>query len=444
MRLFNTLTNRKEVFQPIEEGKVNIYVCGPTVYNHVHIGNARPMIVFDVLQRVFAYKGYKVTFVSNYTDVDDKIIAAAKENKCSEKEISEKYIQAYEQVRRNLYLLPPTYTPRVTDMIEDIITFIDQLIRMGYAYEIAGDVYFDVSKSSKYGILSGVQISDLQMGASERVEQNTNKKNPYDFVLWKQTESGLRFNSPWSDGRPGWHTECVVMICKLFSHGQVDIHGGGQDLKFPHHENEIAQSMAYQNHTIAHTWMHNQLILLNNEKMSKSKGNVLWAKDAIEKWGTNVIKWLMLSSHYRNPLAINEEVISAVQKEVAKVVNSMKQVSLHLQMHETPVESYDKEAVDTMVHALEDDLNTSLALTSILQVVKKLNQCYRQDKEAPQLTILYATVLQMTDILGFAFHMPILTDEDKEIYKRWQETKQEKNYDLADQYRKVLQDKGII
>ena len=285
MKLFNTLTNKKEEFKPIKEGEVSLYVCGPTVYNYVHIGNTRPMIVFDVLRRTFEYLGNQVTFVSNFTDVDDKIIKAAKEEGITEKELTDKYIKAYEDVRRDLNLEFPTYAPRVTETMDQIIDFIGQLIDKGYAYEVDGDVYFRVSKIDEYGELSGIKIEDLVAGASERVEDKGVKEESTDFALWKKTDEGIQFNSPWSQGRPGWHTECVVMINDIFEDGKIDIHGGGQDLKFPHHENEIAQSRALNGHPIAHTWMHNQMININNEKMSKSLGNVIWAKDLIKELG---------------------------------------------------------------------------------------------------------------------------------------------------------------
>ena len=404
MKIFNTLTNKKEEFKPLREGEVSIYVCGPTVYNYVHIGNTRPMIVFDVLRRTFEYLGYKVTFVSNFTDVDDKIIKAAKAEGITEKELTDKYIAAYEDVRRNLNLLFPTYAPRVTNTMDAIIKFIDNLVKSGYAYEVDGDVYFRVSKIDEYGQLSGIKIEDLVAGASERIDENDKKEESTDFALWKKTDEGIRFDSPWSKGRPGWHTECVVMINDIFEGGKIDIHGGGQDLKFPHHENEIAQSMACHHHPIAHTWMHNQMINIDNQKMSKSLGNVIWAKDMVAELGCNVVKWFMLSSHYRNPLNLTEEVLNSVKKEVAKVDNVIKSVSLYLQVNHIANENYNKAAVDGMVGALEDDLNTSLALTKILDQVKKLNLAFRQkEKNDKAIAIEYQTLLKMTAVIGVVF-----------------------------------------
>ena len=447
MRLFNTLTNKKEEFKPIEEGKVSIYICGPTVYNHAHIGNRRPMIVFDVLRRTFEYLGNDVTFVSNYTDVDDKIIKAAKAEGITEKELTDKYIKAYEDVRAGLNIEDPTYKPRVTETMPEIIDFIQALIDKGYAYEVDGDVYFRVTKVKEYGMLSGIKVEDLIAGASDRTLSVDDKKkeSTTDFALWKKTDEGIQFDTPWSKGRPGWHTECVVMINKLFKDGKIDIHGGGQDLKFPHQENEIAQSMAYNGHPIANYWMHNQMINIDGEKMSKSLGNVLWAKDLIVEFGCNVFKWLMLSTHYRNPLNLTDDVIVGVRKEVSKVENATKNASLYLQVNHVPAHDYKKETVDAMVNALEDDLNTSLALTQILDQVKVLNQVMRvREKDNDVIATEYATLVKMGDVLGFLFEGTKLSEEDIALYEEWNAYKKEKNFDEADRVRKELTERGIL
>lgn len=447
MRLFNTLTNKKEEFKPIEEGKVSIYICGPTVYNHAHIGNTRPMIVFDVLRRTFEYLGNDVTFVSNYTDVDDKIIKAAKAEGITEKELTDKYIKAYEDVRAGLNIEDPTYKPRVTEIMPEIINFIQALIDKGYAYEVDGDVYFRVTKVKEYGMLSGIKVEDLIAGASDRTLSVDDKKkeSTTDFALWKKTNEGIQFDTPWSKGRPGWHTECVVMINKLFKDGKIDIHGGGQDLKFPHHENEIAQSMAYNGHPIANYWMHNQMINIDGEKMSKSLGNVLWAKDLIVEFGCNVFKWLMLSTHYRNPLNMTDDVIAGVRKEVSKAENATKSASLYLQVNHVPAHDYKKETVDAMVNALEDDLNTSLALTQILDQVKVLNQVMRvREKDNDVIATEYATLVKMGDVLGFLFEGTKLSEEDIALYEEWNAYKKEKNFDEADRVRKELTERGIL
>lgn len=447
MRLFNTLTNKKEEFKPIEEGKVSIYICGPTVYNHAHIGNTRPMIVFDVLRRTFEYLGNDVTFVSNYTDVDDKIIKAAKAEGITEKELTDKYIKAYEDVRAGLNIEDPTYKPRVTETMPEIIDFIQALIDKGYAYEVDGDVYFRVTKVKEYGMLSGIKVEDLIAGASDRTLSVDDKKkeSTTDFALWKKTNEGIQFDTPWSKGRPGWHTECVVMINKLFKDGKIDIHGGGQDLKFPHHENEIAQSMAYNGHPIANYWMHNQMINIDGEKMSKSLGNVLWAKDLIVEFGCNVFKWLMLSTHYRNPLNMTDDVIAGVRKEVSKVENATKKASLYLQVNHVLAHDYKKGTVDAMVNALEDDLNTSLALTQVLDQVKVLNQVMRvREKDNDVIATEYATLVKMGDVLGFLFEGTKLSEEDIALYEQWNAYKKEKNFDEADRVRKELTERGIL
>ena len=447
MRLFNTLTNKKEEFKPIEEGKVSIYICGPTVYNHAHIGNTCPMIVFDVLRRTFEYLGNDVIFVSNYTDVDDKIIKAAKAEGITEKELTDKYIKAYEDVRAGLNIEDPTFKPRVTETMPEIIDFIQALIDKGYAYEVDGDVYFRVTKVKEYGMLSGIKVEDLIAGASDRTLSVDDKKkeSTTDFALWKKTDEGIQFDTPWSKGRPGWHTECVVMINKLFKDGKIDIHGGGQDLKFPHHENEIAQSMAYNGHPIANYWMHNQMINIDGEKMSKSLGNVLWAKDLIVEFGCNVFKWLMLSTHYRNPLNLTVDVIAGVRKEVSKVENATKNASLYLQVNHVPAHDYKKETVDAMVNPLEDDLNTSLALTQILDQVKVLNQVMRvREKDNDVIATEYATLVKMGDVLGFLFEGTKLSEEDIALYEEWNAYKKEKNFDEADRVRKELTERGIL
>ena len=445
MKVFNSLTNKKEEFIPINPGKVSIYVCGPTVYNHAHIGNTRPMIVFDVLRRVFEYRGNQVTFVSNFTDVDDKIIRSAKAEGVDERTFANRYIDAYNQVRHDLNCKMPTYTPRVTQTMDKIIEFIDQLIKDGYAYEKNGDVYFKVEKIKEYGQLSGIKVEDLLAGASNRVDENDNKESSVDFALWKNTDEGIQFDSPWSKGRPGWHTECVVMINDIFENGQIDIHGGGQDLKFPHHENEIAQSMAFHHHPIAHYWMHNQMINIDGIKMSKSLGNVLWAKDLVAVLGVNVYRWVMLSTHYRNPLNYTEELVTNVKKEVDKVQQIVKQYGLMMQLENLELVNHYDETLEEMVEALEDDLNTSLALSKILEQVKKLNQLYRQkEKDYASMVQSYSTLLKMLDVFGFDFKAVELSEKDKEIYQQWVDYKANRDFEKADQLRGYLVERGIL
>jgi cysteinyl-tRNA synthetase len=447
MKLFNSITNKKEDFVSVKEGQISLYLCGPTVYNHAHIGNVRPMIIFDVLRRIFEYRHLKVIFVSNYTDVDDKIIQGAKEEGLDEITFSKKYITAYEKIRNDLNIKQPTYTPKVSETIEEIIAFIKILIEKDFAYESEGDVYFNVEQLVDYGIVSKIKIKDLLDGASERVEINDKKQSPLDFVLWKKSFEGISWESPWSNGRPGWHTECVVMIDKIFGDKKIDIHGGGHDLKFPHHENEVAQSLAYHGHYLANFWMHNNLLNIDNQKMSKSIGNVMWAKDVINDLGGNVVRWLMLSTHYRNPLNYTNDVIKAIVKEVGKVEHVIKQAGVLLQLNDIKINQglVDNDLMEQLVVVLEDDLNTSLGLTLILEHVKRLNLTLRINKQDFKLILnQFETLKQMLNLFGFDFNCPILSKQDKTDYKQWEKLKRLKSFDEADELRKSLLERRIL
>ena len=422
-----------------------MYVCGPTVYNYPHIGNARPIVVFDTLKRTFQALGYKVKMVSNYTDVDDKIIKVAKECGVSEKEITEKFIKAYNDDRLALHAMMPDAAPRVTETMDAIIAFIELLVKKGHAYEIDGDVYFRVNSVESYGKLSNQQIDDLMVGA--RIDENSKKENPLDFTLWKRTEEGIQWNSPWSVGRPGWHTECVVMINKEF-HGEhtIDIHGGGMDLKFPHHENEIAQSRAAYETPIANYWIHNGMVNIDGEKMSKSLGNVIWAKDMIEKIGGNVLRWVFLSAYYRSPLNINEEAIETAKKELQKVQTSLKQAYVKLALADVEITD---EAEDTLLtpfmDAMQDDMNTPNAFAALFETVKVLNQTIRQrEVDLTFLQRIVKTVETMLDVLGIENNRLILSDEDKELHHKWKAAVKEKDFATADDYRARLIEKGIL
>ena len=445
MKLFNSMNQTIEEFKPIHEHEVNMYVCGPTVYNYPHIGNARPIVVFDTLKRTFQALGYKVKMVSNYTDVDDKIIKVAKECGVSEKEITEKFIKAYNDDRLALHAMIPDAAPRVTETMDAIIAFIELLVKKGHAYEIDGDVYFRVNSVESYGKLSNQQIDDLMVGA--RIDENSKKENPLDFTLWKRTDEGIQWNSPWSVGRPGWHTECVVMINKEF-HGEhtIDIHGGGMDLKFPHHENEIAQSRAAYETPIANYWIHNGMVNIDGEKMSKSLGNVIWAKDMIEKIGGNVLRWVFLSAHYRSPLNINEEAIETAKKELQKVQTSLKQAYVKLALADVEITD---EAEDTLLtpfmDAMQDDMNTPNAFAALFETVKVLNQTIRQrEVDLTFLQRIVKTVETMLDVLGIENNRLILSDEDKELHHKWKAAVKEKDFATADDYRARLIEKGIL
>lgn len=442
IKLYNSKTKQIEEFKPIKENEVSMYVCGPTVYNHAHIGNARPLIVFDTLRRVFEANGYEVKYVSNYTDVDDKIINKAKEEGVSEKEIAERYIAAYQKIRDDLNTEKLYATPRVTECMEDIIAFIDLLVKKGHAYEAEGDVYFRVMSIPTYGEISKQRVDDLLVGA--RIEENSKKENPLDFALWKKMEEGIRWESPWSMGRPGWHTECVVMINKIFG-GEIDIHGGGADLRFPHHENEVAQSRGCFGHGIANYWLHNAMININGEKMSKSLGNVWWAKDVIEKLGANVVRWLMNSVQYRGECNLSDESIETAKTELAKVETALKQAMVKLETaSKTDVEKVDQESFNAFLEAMNDDMNTPNAYAVIFDTVKQLNGQVRQREiNVDKVNGLVNSLLKMLNVLGIKEERLCLSEEDKALFEQWNAYKKAKDFENADKVRAVLMERGL-
>jgi cysteinyl-tRNA synthetase len=444
MKLFNSMSNKIEDFIPKKPNEISMYVCGPTVYNHAHIGNARPIIVFDTLRRYFEYLGFNVKYVSNYTDVDDKIITKAIEEKVSEEEIAARYIEAYQKVREGLNTKVLAATPRVTETMDDIISFIQALIEVGVAYQSEGDVYFKVSESEKYGQLSNQKVDDLLVGA--RIDDHHAKESPIDFTLWKRTDEGIQWSSPWGMGRPGWHTECVVMIKKEFGGSMIDIHGGGMDLKFPHHENEIAQSMALYHHPIAQMWMHNGMLNIDGEKMSKSLGNVLWAKDILNQLGGDTVRWMMMSAHYRAPLNINEETIEQAKTELGKIRAALKQAYVKLQLAKVDFpKKINREILNGFTSAMEDDLNSPNAMMEIFDAVKQLNQLMRV-KDADLITVAQWVVAieTMIDIFGIKIERIELSEDDIHLYDLWNQAKSEKDFVKADEYRKALTQRGIL
>ena len=444
MKLFNSLHNQVEPFKTIHEGVVNMYVCGPTVYNYPHIGNARPIIVFDTLKKTFEALGYQVKFVSNFTDVDDKIIKSAIEKKVDEKEITEHFINAYNADRQSLNADLPDSTPRVTETMDDIINFVQLLVDKGYAYEVNGDVYFRVSKVHEYGQLSNQQIDDLLVGA--RIDENILKENPLDFTLWKKTSEGINWDSPFSKGRPGWHSECVVMINREFNEHLIDIHGGGLDLKFPHHENEIAQSIAAYDTTIANYWLHNGMLNIDGEKMSKSFGNVIWVKDIVAQLGGNVVRWLMLSAHYRSPLNINDQAIETAKTELEKISTSIKQASVKLSLSNLNlIGQVDEILWKTFLDAMSDDLNTPNAFMSLFDTNKQLNASLRnREVDLQRVSDILVTMEKMLVVLGIKVERTSLSESDKECYESWNKAKSEKDFNKADEYRQQLIERGIL
>lgn len=444
MKIYNSMSMKVETFRPLQEGKVSMYVCGPTVYNYPHIGNARPIVVFDTLKRTLQALGYEVKMVSNYTDVDDKIINVAKELGVSEKEVTDKFIKAYNDDRLSLHAMMPDEAPRVTETMDAIIAFIDLLVQKGYAYQVGGDVYFRVGEVKEYGALSHQKTEDLVVGA--RIDENERKENPLDFTLWKQTDEGIQWDSPWSKGRPGWHTECVVMIHDVFEQPLIDIHGGGMDLKFPHHENEIAQARAAYGTPLANYWIHNGMIDINGVKMSKSLGNVRWAKDLIAEHGGNVIRWMMLSAHYRAPLNMSDESLETSHKEYERASNSMKQGYVKLALAHAPrAQEADEGLYRAFLDAMEDDLNTPNAFAAVFEACKQLNTAVRQrEPDLERIAVLVRTMEMMMEVLGIDIPCLNVSDEDCALYGRWREAVKAKNFEQADVYRAQLMEKGIL
>ena len=444
MKLYNSYSLKVEDFKPIKEGEVSMYVCGPTVYNHAHIGNARPIVVFDTLRRTLEALGYKVKFVSNFTDVDDKIINKALEENVSEKVIAERYIDAYNDVRKSLNVIPLDVTPRVTETMDEIIEFIDKLVKNGNAYEVNGDVYFSVDSDPKYGELSHQKLEDLDAGA--RVEENDQKRSPLDFALWKKTEKGIKWDSPWGEGRPGWHTKCVVMIGKEFNHEMIDIHGGGKDLKFPHHENEVAQSECVNNHRLANYWMHNGMLETAGGKMSKSLGNTEWAKDVIAKNGPNLTRWLLLSAKYRDALIYSPETFDTARTELGKIETVLKQVDVKSAVSGVDLaDEYDEVKYKEFLDQMADDLNTPNAYMVIFDTVKLLNQALRvKEIDWQAVAKEYNAIKKMLYILGIYIDKVVLDEETKTIYSKWNEAKAAKDFASADEYRQQLIAKGIL
>ena len=443
IKFYNSLSNSLEEFKTLEDKKVSMYVCGPTVYNYPHIGNMRPVVVFDTLRRFLTYVGYDVTYVSNYTDVDDKVIKAAKHEGKSEKELTDFYIQEFEKTLKGIGSQVPSITPRVTEYMDKIIAYVDNLVKIGAAYVVDGDVYFRVEKIKDYGALSGINVDDLRVGA--RVEENTHKESPLDFALWKKTEEGIKWESPWGLGRPGWHTECCVMIDTIFPKHYIDIHGGGYDLKFPHHENEIAQSEATHGNKIAKTWMHNAFINFGNEKMSKSLGNVIYAKDMIAQYGGPVTRLVILNAHYRQPVNFTEDTVKEAQQVVLRMQMAYKQAALKLQANGVNLEEGKPVYIDKFLDALADDLNTANALKELYDVLKEINQQIRsRETDYVLLNNQFKTLTDMFYVLGLDITYVKFDDNISRLYKDYLESKENKDFSKSDEIRKALIEKGVM
>lgn len=442
VKVYNSLSNKIENFVPIYDGEVSMYVCGPTVYNHIHIGNARPVIFFDTVKRFFEYIGYKVKMVSNFTDIDDKIIKKAKEENTTEEEISKKYIEAYLDICDKIGCENDVIHPKVTENMNEIIDFIYQLIQSGHAYQSGNDVYFSVRSIQEYGVLSNQKLDDLESGS--RIEIDTNKLDPADFTLWKKTlDEGKKWTSPFGAGRPGWHTECVVMIDKIFG-GKIDIHGGGNDLKFPHHENEIAQSIALHQHMIANYWIHNARIELSGEKMSKSLGNVVWMKDILEKYPASAYRLLVLANHYRQSINYSEEIMNKFLSEWEKIEKVYIGLYRKLELSDSLQDGNTLEIMDQFLSEMAYDFNTANALSVLYLLIKEINKNLRNTQiDIKILQDDFTTLQAMFEVLGLKVDLKPLTLEEKELVRNWNNARITKNFEVADQLRNEIQKLGI-
>lgn len=459
IQLYNTLTRKKEVFKPIEEGKVRFYVCGPTVYNYIHIGNARSTVAFDTIRRYLEYRGYEVNYVSNFTDVDDKIIKAAKEENSTPEAIADKYIEAFTQDTTAINVKPATIHPRVMDNIPEIITFVQSLVDQGFAYESEGDVYFRTNKFETYGQLSDQSIQDLLVGASERVDETLaeRKENPLDFALWKVAKADeISWSSPWGDGRPGWHIECSVMATKYLGN-TLDIHGGGQDLQFPHHENEIAQSESHTHEVFANYWLHNGFVTMGSEeeKMSKSLGNFVLLRDILKEVDPMVVRYLLGTVHYRRPLKYDHKAIQEAQANVERIREVLRRLAYRLQdaadtdkkLPETQ-EWLTKiaEHKETFIKAMDDDFNAANGITAVLDLVKTSNQ-YLQNRNVNHtvLNALTDLLTQLLDIFGLDLSENQLLDQDIQILiEERKEARLRKDFARSDEIRDQLKEQGIV
>ena len=455
MKVFNTLTKKKEEFVPLEEGKVRMYVCGPTVYNYIHIGNARPMIVFDTVRRYFEYKGYDVNYVSNFTDVDDKIIKKAIEEQVSAQEISQRYIAECKKDMAGMNVKPATKHPLATEEICGMVEMISELIEKGYAYEKNGTVYFSTRKFKDYGKLSHKNLDDLRSGGrSLLLSGEDEKEDPLDFVLWKPKKEGEPFwKSPWSDGRPGWHIECSVMSRKYLGE-QIDIHAGGEDLIFPHHENEIAQSEAANGKEFARYWMHNAFLNIDNRKMSKSLGNFRTVREISEQYDLQVLRFFMLSAHYRSPLNFSAELMEASKNGLERILNAtdnLKHLIASVAAEEMSAE--EKEAfsktdayVEEFEKAMDDDFNTADAIAAIFELVKYANTTATAESSKEYLRGLLDRIVKLGDVLGLILDKKeeLLDADIEKLIEERQAARKAKDFARADAIRDELLEKGII
>lgn len=454
MKLYNTLTRKKEEFVPLVPGEVKMYVCGPTVYNFFHIGNGRTFIVFDTVRRYFEYRGYKVKFIQNFTDIDDKMIKRANEEKITVKEVGDKYIKEYYTDADALNIERATVNPRATEYIDDIIEFVSALIEKGYAYEVDGDVYFRTKKFDGYGKLSGKNIEELQVGASQRVSLDERKEDPMDFAIWKAQKPGEpAWNCPWGMGRPGWHIECSCMAKKLLG-DTIDIHAGGMDLEFPHHENEIAQSEALTGKTFANYWLHSAYVMVDKQKMSKSLNNFFTARDVLKEYDSDVIRFFMLSAHYRTQINFSKELLDSAKASVERLYNTIGNLeNLIDEVSREDMNEEEKDYIDSLnkyrekyIQKMDDDFNTADAITVLFELSKDLNTNLNVNSSKEVVSKALGVLRELGAPLGMLQKSTkgSLEDEIEALIEARQKARKEKNFAEADKIRDDLKARGIV
>ncbi|WP_207941913.1 cysteine-tRNA ligase [Enterococcus sp. DIV2402] len=454
IKIYNTLSRKKEEFHPLEEGKVKMYVCGPTVYNYIHIGNGRSTVSFDTIRRYLEFRGYEVNYVSNFTDVDDKIIRAAKELKITAPEVADRFIEAFTEDTQALNVKPACAHPRVMDHIDDIIDFIQVLIDKGYAYEAEGDVYYRTRKFESYGKLSDQSIDELEVGASQRTgEEQQIKEDPLDFALWKSAKpEEISWESPWGQGRPGWHIECSVMATKLLG-DTIDIHGGGQDLEFPHHENEIAQSEAKTGKTFANYWMHNGYVTIgdDDEKMSKSLGNFVTVHEMVQQIDPQVLRFFMATTQYRRPIRYSETTLKEATTNLQRLRTAYENAGFRLAdaqdslPNDTEKLAEIQTLIERFIEEMDDDFNTANGITVIYELAKWLN-LYSEQSEVSKAILeeVRATFTQLLEIFGIVFQEELVDSEIDALIEERNQARKDRNFSRSDEIRDLLKEQGIL
>ncbi|WMJ80318.1 cysteine--tRNA ligase [Clostridium sp. MB40-C1] len=452
MKVFNTMTRQKEEFKPINPNKVNMYVCGPTVYDFFHIGNARTFLVFDTVRRYFEYKGYEVNYIQNFTDIDDKMINRANREGITVKELGDNFIKEYYQDADGLNIKRATNNPRATEYIEEIIEFVEDLINKGYAYEVDGDVYFNTKKFKEYGKLSGQNLEDLQAGA--RINVDERKEDPMDFAVWKSEKPGEpSWKSPWGNGRPGWHIECSCMAHNLLGE-TIDIHAGGADLVFPHHENEVAQSEARNGKTFANYWMHSAYLNIDNKKMSKSLNNFFTTREILKQYDPEIIRLFMLSAHYRTPLNFSKDLLESAKASLERLYNAIGNLE-RLENEVTNTQLTDEEKKykkeldlykDKYIEKMDDDFNTADAIAVMFDLIRDINSNINADSSKELVDYALNLIRELGSPLGVLQNSTIcdLNEEIEKLVELRQQARKEKDWSLADKIRDDLKEKGIV